>query len=113
MLKSIFSASLLLLALISHAQFSITGSIRDAKDKHPLPGATVQADGTSTSPVSTVADEFGWFRLDKLSVGEHSLQIKFLGYTDKIETVNIQSNIALEIILEEAPTMTDEVVISA
>jgi iron complex outermembrane receptor protein len=92
------------------AQFSVTGYVRDTKGNRALAGATVQDEGGKGSAVT---DELGWFRLDKLSSGLHSLHIRFLGYTDKLEELDIQGDTHLEITLEETSTMTDEVVITA
>ena len=110
MLKSIFAAALLVPMLSAQAQFAITGTIRDARDHRALPGATVQSE---ENKVSAVTDEFGWFRLDKLPEGKHVLLVRFLGYQEKTETVNLTGNMNLELVLEETTTITDEVVVEA
>ncbi len=110
MLKLLFAVSLLMLSCYAHAQFSITGSIRDAKANKALAGATIQVDENRTS---SVADEFGFFRFDKLPAGEHQLLVRFLGFQKKSLTVNLQDDTELHILLEEASTMTDEVLIVA
>ncbi len=101
---------MLVMASAVQAQFSITGFVRDGKGQKGLAGATVQDE---TGGTSAVADELGWYRLDKLAAGPHTLVIKFLGYADKRETVDIQGNSSLDVSLEETSTMTDEVIISA
>ena len=110
MLKLLFAVSLLTLSGYAHAQFSITGFIRDAKGNRVLAGATIQVDENRTS---SVADEFGFFRFDKLLAGEHQLLVRFLGFQKKSETVNLQDDMKLDILLEESSTMTDEVLIVA
>ena len=110
MLKSIFAAALLVSMLSAQAQFTITGVIRDGRDHRALPGATVQSE---ENKVSAVTDEFGWFRLDKLPEGKHVLLVRFLGYQEKTETVNLTGNMNLELVLEETTTITDEVVVEA
>lgn len=110
MFKSLLTAALLLFAWSAQAQFTITGIIRDTKDNQVLAGATVQL---SESKGSAVTDELGWFHLDNLPAGSYKLLVKFLGYKDKTETVNLQSNNSIEVAMEEASTMTDEVVVLA
>ncbi|CAN5207767.1 TonB-dependent receptor [soil metagenome] len=110
MLKSFFGAVMLVLALNAQAQFSIAGYVRDSKENKKLASATLQVDGNS---FSTVTDELGWFRLEKISAGEHTLVIRFLGYVEKSQVVNVQGNMKLDIVLEEVATLTDEVVVLA
>ena len=76
-MKTIFLIAVMAgLSHVTSAQFSVTGTVRDAKTKRALPGATIQLDGKTSS----VTDDFGWFRLDKVAGGEHTLAVKFLGY---------------------------------
>lgn len=110
MSKSFFVASLLLLACRAQAQFTITGSIRDAKDNRSLAGATIQVDENKNA---AVADEFGSFRFDKLPAGEHLLLVRFLGYQQRSETVNLLTDTNIDIILEETSIITDEVLVVA
>ncbi|MEJ0054163.1 MAG: TonB-dependent receptor [Bacteroidota bacterium] len=110
MFKSILAVALLVLAYNANAQFSITGSVHDSKDNRKLAGATLQVDGNN---VSTVTDEFGWFRIDKLSPGDHTVRVRFLGYDEKSETINLQADLALDFSMNEASTLTDEVVVVA
>lgn len=104
-----FVTALSLLALSVQAQHSITGSIRDAKDHRALAGATIQ----DTQGASAVADEYGWFRLDKLTPGEHLFTIRFLGYADRQQSVMVPDQKTVAITLEETSTITDEVVVQA
>jgi len=110
MLKFFYEATLLLFAWSAQAQFSITGTVRGAQDHQTLAGATVQV---LESKSSDVTNELGWFRLDKLQPGSYTLLIKFLGYEDKTQTVDLKANLFLEIAMEESSTMTDEVVVTA
>ena len=110
MLKSILSATLLVQLLTVQAQFSITGTIRGAKEHRGLPGATVQSNGNKASAVT---DEFGGFRLDNLPSGDNTLVVRFLGYEEKQEKVTLSGNITVDVELEETSTVTDEVVIEA
>jgi len=108
MLRSFIAAAMLVLALNAQAQFSITGFVRDAASNKKLPGATLQLEGNQTS---TTTDEFGFFRLNKVLAGDHTIVIRFLGYEKKSQSVNVLGNVTLDVDLTEVTTLTDEVVV--
>jgi iron complex outermembrane receptor protein len=111
MYKVFLVAAVTLLSARVYAQeFSIAGSVRDAKNNQVLTGATLQLEGTKRA---TVSDAFGRFRFDKLATGEYTLLVKFIGYSDKSEKVSVSSNAEVTIALQESFVMTDEVVVSA
>ncbi len=105
----------LFLMMESHATEnagSIQGKIMDAASGVPIDGATVNIVGTAQGTVS-VSD--GTFRFPGMHEGRYTLQVSYLGYvairvTD-IEVVEGQST-SLEIRLEEAGEVMDEVVIT-
>ncbi|HEY9045296.1 MAG TPA: TonB-dependent receptor [Ohtaekwangia sp.] len=103
-------AALLLSARVYAQEFSVTGSVRDARSNQLLTGATLQLEGTSYIAVS---DAFGRFRFEKLPAGEYTLTARFIGYADKSEKVNVAANTELNMKLDESFVMTDEVVVSA
>ncbi|HIA36752.1 MAG TPA: TonB-dependent receptor, partial [Flavobacteriales bacterium] len=81
----------------------------------PLPGASIVLLGTSP-PIGSVSDIDGNFRIEKIEVGRHSLQVSFLGY--KMATIpNIYISSAKEVVLlvelEEKVFESQEVVITA
>lgn len=90
-------------------QALISGSVRDAKNNQALPGATVRLN----SGLVTVTDEFGRFRFDKLTNGEHVVAVSFLGYQDKTENLSLTDQAEITILLEESFQLTDEVVVYA
>ena len=112
MYKVFLVAAVMLLSARVYAQeFSIAGSVRDAKNNQVLTGATLQLEGTSRA---TVADAFGRFRFDKIAAGEYTVLVKFIGYADKSEKVSVSSSgVDIAIALQESFVMTDEVVVSA
>lgn len=110
MLKSFLSAALALFLCNAFAQVTITGFVQDKKDNKSLPGATIQVDGSGRAAVT---DELGYFRIERLPVGQYTFRIKFLGYADKTETVDLSENTEVVFLLEEKPTITDEVVVTA
>src|SRR5687767_4014347 len=78
-------------------QFSISGTVKNEKNQ-PLAGAPIQIKNSST----TVTDDFGKFRFEKLPAGKYSLHIRFLGYEDKIENVQLDQDAVVEIVLSES-----------
>ena len=110
MLKSFFAVVMLLCTWHAHGQFSISGKVRGGTDHETLVGATVQV---LDSKLSTVTDDLGWFQLEKMEPGSYTLLIKFLGFKDKTQAVELQKNFSLEIELEESSVLTDEVVVTA
>lgn len=111
MYKVFLVAAVMLLSARVYAQeFSIAGSVRDAKNQ-VLTGATLQLEGTNRA---TVSDAFGRFRFDRIAAGEYTLLVKFIGYADKSEKVSVSSSsVDIAIALQESFVMTDEVVVSA
>lgn len=110
MSKSFFVATLTLLSLRVCAQFSISGTIRDAKTKVSLAGATVHLEESNQYAIS---DELGRFQLLRLKPGSYVVQIKYIGYADKTESVLVQQNLELNIAMEETSQMTEEVIVYA
>lgn len=102
-------AVMLLSASAFAQQVLITGTVRDAKSNQTLPGATVKL----SSGLITVTDEFGRFRFEKLTNGEYSVAVSFLGYQDKTETLSLIDRADVTILLEESYQLTDEVVVYA
>ncbi|MBK5279084.1 MAG: TonB-dependent receptor [Bacteroidia bacterium] len=98
------------LSLGSKAQSIVSGTIRDAKTKEVLVGATVQLENQNRIAVS---DERGLFELTRIPDGQISLLIKFLGYVDFHHIVNVSGNVHVEFTLEESAQLTDEVVVYA
>lgn len=104
-------AAALLLPVAVHAQgFAISGTVRDSKQNHVLPGASVQLEGTR---YTTVTDEFGRFILRGLAAGDYTVHLRFVGYHEKTEAVTVSGNTDIVVALEESVAMTDEVVVLA
>ena len=110
MYKVFLVAAVMLLSARVYAQeFSIAGSVRDAKNNQVLTGATLQLEGTSRA---TVADAFGRFRFDKIAAGEYTVLVKFIGYADKSEKVSVSSSgVDIAIALQESCVMTHEILL--
>ena len=77
MRHSIFTFLLLFITLNAFAQQPVTGKVVDENNGEPLIGAVVVAD---SGKIVSVTDVDGNFKL-MLSDGDHSLQVKYTGYT--------------------------------
>lgn len=58
-------------------EYSVEGRIFDLKTGEPLPFASVKVEGTDRG---TVADENGFFKIEKLCIKEFNLIFSFIGY---------------------------------
>jgi len=91
-------------------EFSLSGTVKDEGSRQGLAGASVQIENSSRT---TATNEFGRFRIEKLTPGEYTLKIRFLGYADKTERISLNGNVTVEIALEESAQLTDEVIVYA
>ena len=110
MLKFKMAAIGCLLSLNALAQFTISGTVRNAQTKEVLAGATIQIEEQKRHAVT---DERGRFELNRIPAGDHDLLIKFLGYAELHQVVSVNENVKLEFTLEENAQLTDEVVVFA
>jgi hypothetical protein len=69
---------------VSAQDYSITGTVIDKEDRHPVIGALVKAiDRRDTTILfSVITDEDGRFRLDKLRSGNYLIRIRSLSYRE-------------------------------
>ncbi len=100
------------LGIGSHAlaQFSVRGTVLESGSRRPMAGATVQVDGGKQS---TVTDEFGGFNLGKISGGRHAIWVRFVGYADRKDTLDIKSDTVLDLNMEETSALTDEIIVES
>ena len=98
------------LSLNAMAQFNVRGTVRDAKTKEGLAGATVQIENQNRYAVT---DDQGWYELKGVPAGKQTFDIKFLGFTDSKQEVEVSSNQEFNFLLEESSELTDEVVVYA
>ena len=110
MLRSMLVITAILLSVSVRAQFTISGSIYDATGKQPLSGASILLKENNQGAVS---DDQGRFQLTGLNAGSYELLVKYIGFQDKIEKVELTSNVALTISLAEQIRVTDEVIVYA
>lgn len=89
---------------------TVTGNITDTNNR-PLPGATVQLQGTI---LGAVTDPDGVYHLAEIPAGNYVLFIRYVGYRSARQNVEIESDSEIEVnfILTEDPLGLDEIVIS-
>lgn len=86
-------------------QKSVTGYVAD-ESGIPLPGATVQEQGTSNGVITNLEGHF------EITVAENAtLRITFLGY--KMQEINVNGRTVVEVVLEENPVELNKVVVTA
>lgn len=95
-------------AMFSYAQTTITGNVVD-ENRNPVPNANVVVVGKAEG---AVADFDGNFTLETTSTPPFQIRVSSLGYTDTTVDVTV-NNQSLSIVLNEASTLLDEIVISA
>lgn len=93
---------------------SIKGTITDKESKIPLIGVSVVV--TDVEPrLGTVTDEDGNFIIKNVPVGQHSMQVSYMGYNSLMLRgilVTSAKEVVLKMEMEESATKLDEVVIS-
>lgn len=105
-----------LIGWVAHAQTqTVKGQIIDAQAAYPLLGATVGLVG-SNPYMGTIADVNGYFRLEQVPLGRHTLVIQYLGYKSQTipnVLVTAGKEAVLLIKLEESVEKMEEIVITA
>jgi TonB-dependent starch-binding outer membrane protein SusC len=108
--KALLTASFLLVATFLYAQQGIIrGKVTDAQGE-PLIGANVVIEGTQTGTVSNIDGEYS---LSNAPVGNVTLIIKYVGFTDIKVTAAVAENQTTELnaTLQEDAQRLDEVVV--
>jgi iron complex outermembrane receptor protein len=118
-MKPYFS-TLLLFLCISVFSFAntktgtITGFVFDATLNQPLPYVSVVlTDANGKTITGAITDEKGFFKLDKVPEGTHTLGVQFIGYEKVEQSVTVgKENYAInvgQISLSESATQLDDV----
>jgi len=94
---------------IANAQNRITGKITD-QDNLPLPGASIFVPDMNKG---TISNKNGQFELSNLPSGKIKIQFSYVGYSNRIETVDLQGvGVDLNIKLKQTSIEAEEIVIS-
>jgi iron complex outermembrane recepter protein len=110
MLKFLFGWATLLLSISAHAQFKVSGVVKDAQTGESLVNATV---GLSEIRVFDVSDAEGHFVFENVGQGRVTLSVSYLGYQSQEQVLDVNADLRTEILLQPSAIMTDEVVVRA
>jgi iron complex outermembrane receptor protein len=105
----IIAVTVLLLPIVTRAQFIISGRISEKTGHAPLSGATIKINNNR----STVSDATGNYQLSNLKAGQYTLVISFVGYQPIERPVNLTANETLNFELSPASFLADEVIVRA
>ncbi|MCK9208562.1 MAG: TonB-dependent receptor, partial [Salinivirgaceae bacterium] len=109
MKKLLFVFQLLFVALLSQAQFVISGKVTDVNG-NKLAGANVQLEH---SPKGAVTDLQGCYQLEVNKIGNYTLTASFLGFTKLQETVEVTKNLELNFTLTAKSILADEIIVKS
>ena len=106
------TTTLVLMALpyAMFSQFTISGKVKDAKSKEPIPGTTINIENTF---IAVNTDEDGKFELNNLKKGNYILNVSMIGYQKVTDTITLEKNKTIEIELRENLVLMDEVIVSS
>ena len=103
--KQVLFFAVFFLPVLLFAQKNVTGIVRDATTKSPLAGVSVKVSGTNQG---TTTDASGNFSLSV--TGTPKLIVSSIGYEEQTVSINDQS--ILEILLKSSSTNLEEVVLT-
>ncbi|PIB31483.1 TonB-dependent receptor [Maribacter sp. 4G9] len=107
-MRTILLLALILFGTAGFAQTTINGNVVD-QNGEPIPGANIVIVGKA---IGTTTDFDGNFVLQTSEVPPFQLSITSIGYTDGLQNITYD-NQTVRVVLSEAQTFLDEVVISA
>lgn len=107
-MRTILFLALLLFAFVGFSQTTVSGKVVD-QNNEPVPGANVVIVGKA---IGTTTDFDGLFNLETSEVPPFQLRVTSIGYSDATEEITA-NNQNVTIVITEAETFLDEVVISA
>ncbi len=106
MKKILLAFTAFLLPFVAAAQFSLSGKITDQQTGETLPGASIRIEKT---PLKTVSDAGGNYRISNLKAGSYSVIISYIGYQQMQQTSTINSDQTQNFTLKRSTVQADEV----
>jgi hypothetical protein len=88
--------------------FTLSGTVRDAKDGEDLIGVNIYARALKSG---TVTNTYGYYSL-LLPAGKHELEISSMGYVSQTITVNLSAHVTQNIRMEPSDKILQEVTIA-
>jgi len=94
---------------------TIRGQVTDAQSNYPIVGAVIVV--LNSNPLlGTTTDDNGYFRLEKVPLGRHTIKLSMLGYEERIipnVLLNSGKELTLNLNLQERLVSSADVVITA
>lgn len=100
----------MLISVYAMAQHTISGTVREKNTGQALFGASVGFTGLF---IGAATDAEGNFTIKNLKKGTYLLKVSFIGYNEYQQTLELNENIILNIVLEKKTILQDEVIISS
>lgn len=101
--------AVLLLPVLTRAQFTISGTISETS-KNILPGASVKLKNKATG---TTANAEGKYQFSNLKAGNYTLVVSFVGYHSVEKSLNLTADQTLNFSLTPSTFLADEVMVRA
>ncbi len=98
---------------VAQERKTISGTVRDGKNGELIIGATIKVEEDPS--INITANEYGFYSLS-LPQGNYTIAVAFGGYQNYRQTVQLDQNVKLDLILSQETERTatiDEVIISA
>ena len=92
---------LLLISSYAYAQFSVSGTLKDAQSQQPLTGVTVVIEETKNG---SITDKNGFFQLNNVAKGSYTLRFSSIGYQTVTKLIEVSEDTKLSELLSETPT---------
>lgn len=108
--RSIIAAlAVLLLPLVSMAQFSISGTVSENANK-VLSGTSVRLKNKAGS---IITDTQGKYQFNNLKAGNYTLTVSYIGYQTVEKTINLSADETVDFVLNPVAFLADEVIVKA
>ena len=109
-------AALFLIISVGAAAHTITGIVRDADTREPVPYCAIRllAHGAQRPTATAMTDTAGVFTLPQTANGRYTLQASYVGYTDTQRSVTLPEAAAdtVTIFMRPDAMMLDQVVVT-
>ncbi|MCJ8166260.1 TonB-dependent receptor [Pontibacter sp. E15-1] len=112
MKKILLSLALLFASVQAHAQSAtVLGTVKSTTDATVLPGATVLLENAAGTSTATVTDAEGVFRFERVSPGQYTLRVNYLGFKSFSRAIKPEGRRmdVGEVMLQEETTTIKEV----
>jgi hypothetical protein len=112
---------LIFLSCLLHSSYGqdltqiVRGKVLDSDTKAPLPYANIVV-RTIDPPIGATSDTDGIFRIDRVPIGRHDLQVSYIGYETKVVPellITSGKEVVLEVELKENILKMESVVVDA